>query len=318
MSEKTLIAIDAGTTHCKVGLFGLDGSLIAQAVHSTPVLRAAEGYDYIDHEALWSMTAGSIAELAAHPLAGEVAGIGIAGMAESGLLVERSSGAARSRMIPWFDMCAAPQAEFLGREAHKEARFYESGLYPSFKCSLAKVIWLRNQFGVNTHQAVWLCAPDFLAYQLTGRMATDYSLAGRTYAFRIFEKQWDELWLRNFNLNTSHWPEAQRAGTRVGTTLNGFTGIPAGLPVFIAGHDHVCAAQAVGTSNPGVVLDSIGTAESLLGAFPEAKPGKKEFESGFSIGCHLTPGLFYWLGGLSSAGGAVEWLRNLTEFRDSL
>lgn len=311
MTKRTLIAIDAGTTHCKAGLFSLEGEIVVQVGFGTPIRRSVEGYEYIDHEGLWEITAKAIADLAAHPQAGQVAGIGISGMAETGLLVDRNSGAACSRMIPWFDMSSAPQAEFLGRIGNREARFYESGLFPAYKCSLAKILWLRNQYGANTHHAVWLCAPDFLAYQLTGQMATDYSLAGRTYAFRIFEKKWDELWLRQFNLSSSNWPEVYPAGTLIGETRGGFVGIPSGIPVCIAGHDHVCAALAVGATRPGVVLDSIGTAESLMGAFPEVKPGKKEYESGFAFGCHIFPGMSYWLGGLSSAGGAVEWVRNL-------
>lgn len=311
--EQVLIGIDAGTTHCKVGLFGLDGSLNGQESHATPVKRAVEGYDYIDHESLWTLVAEAITGLVADCNMGLPGAIGIAGMAETGVLVGRKTGAARSRMIPWFDMSAAGKAEVLGREGQREARFFESGIFPAYKCSLAKVLWLRDDLGADVGGAVWLCAPDYLAYRLTGQMATDYSLAGRTYAFRIFEKQWDAAWLRQFGLKTDLWPEALQAGTKFGTTRSGILGIPAGVPVFIAGHDHICAAQAVGAIQPGVLLDSIGTAESLLGAFPERKMGKREFEAGFAVGCHVQPGTFYWLAGLSSAGGAVEWLRNLTD-----
>jgi sugar (pentulose or hexulose) kinase len=84
--------------------------------------------------------------------------------------------------------------------------------------------------------------------------------------------------------------------------------------VAISGHDHVCAALGVGAIAPGLVFDSMGTAETLVGAaiYDQARgPGEPEYRSGLTYGCHVVPGTYYWMGGLSASGGSVEWLRQL-------
>jgi xylulokinase len=62
-------------------------------------------------------------------------------------------------------------------------------------------------------------------------------------------------------------------------------------------------------TSPGKVLDSMGTAETLLGALPERALTEDDFRSGLIYGCHVANGCGYWLGSLSASGGSVEWLR---------
>ena len=47
-------------------------------------------------------------------------------------------------------------------------------------------------------------------------------------------------------------------------------GLPAGTPVAVGGHDHLCAAVAAGVVEPGCLFDSMGTAEVLMGVIPRA------------------------------------------------
>ncbi len=41
------------------------------------------------------------------------------------------------------------------------------------------------------------------------------------------------------------------------------TGLPAGTPVVLGGHDHACAALALGLTRADEVVDSTGTGEGL-------------------------------------------------------
>ena len=311
--QPCLLSIDVGTTHCKVGLFGLDGTCLQAASRPTPV-NASGPAPFIPPDELWAGIALTIADLHCAGRALEVAGIGIASTAESGLLVNRSDGKPLTVIYPWFDTSPSAEAERLEQAGDAQERFRAGGVYPSFKSSLAKILWVRQHLELNLAQALWLSVADWVAYQLTGAFQTDYSLAGRTYAFRIFEKEWDAPWLKTFGLSPDLFPPA-RPSTEPAGKLTAATAarldLPAGIPVCIAGHDHICAALAAGATHPGVVLDSMGTAEALVGAFPERPLTPADFQSGFSIGCHTAPGRFYWIGGLSTSGGALEWLRKL-------
>lgn len=83
-------------------------------------------------------------------------------------------------------------------------------------------------------------------------------------------------------------------------------GLTAGIPIAICGHDHVTAAFAMNVTSPGKVFDSMGTAETLLGALPESSLTEDDFHSGLLYGCHVASGCGYWLGSLSVLGGRLS------------
>jgi xylulokinase len=307
-----LLGIDVGTTHCKAGLFDQQGRLVQVASRLSRSLKSSKGFFYYDPQELWASLAAAIREIIQGIPTTQIAAVGITSMAETGMLVDRLSGAPRTDLIPWFDSSPTPQAETLRQADDLVERFCRAGIRPNFKCSLAKILWLREQDENLLREAIWLMAADTIAYQLTGVMGTDYSLAGRSYAFRIDQKSWDAPWLGSLGVDPDIFPQPLPSGAllgRVHLQAAQFSGLLAGTPVAIAGHDHVCAAFAAGGHSPGQVIDSMGTAEAIEGVFAERPLNTEDYRSGLVFGCHVVPGMNYWMGGLSASGGSVEWLR---------
>lgn len=310
----TLLAIDVGTTHCKAALFDPGGAHLGVASRPMAAERPADGnHAHYDPEGLWQTVAGVVAEVTAHAGWPAIAAIGVASMAETGLLLDRRTREPRSPLLPWFDTAAAPFAELIERQAPASERFRTFGIYPSFKCSLAKILWWRNRSSDTLAGAVWLSVADYVTYRLCGALATDHSLAGRTYAFDLGRRAWAGGWLRGLGLDADLFPEARPAVEVVGKTGTdlGALGLAAGIPVVNAGHDHVCAAFGAGVAPGEGVFDSMGTAEVLLGAIDPRPLGEAEQASGLSFGAMPDGRAMYWLGGLSSSGGALEWLRGI-------
>ncbi len=306
-----LLGIDIGTTHSKVGLFHTDGSAIAIASRPTVSHPHQEGHFYYDPEEMWTSICSALYEVTKKSSAFSIDAIGITSMAESGLLVDKQTGEPRSLFMPWFDTCSKPQSDLISTQSNALERFKKSGLHNSFKLGLAKLLWIKDRDPEALHEAVWLSSSSYIAYQLTGKMAFDYSLAARTYAFQIDEKKWDHHWIKSFSLDPEIFPEALPAGTILGKVTGDFSalGLSSGIPVTIAGHDHVSAALAVGAISPEVVYDSMGTAETMVGTMSEKALGQEEFDSGLSYGCHIVRNRFFWMGGNSSSGGSIEWIR---------
>lgn len=302
-----LLGVDAGTTHCKAGVFAMDGAALALASRPTITRHSPEGWAYFDPDELWESVAGAIQEALARS-AVSIEAVGIASMAETGILLDRRTGQPRSFFVPWFDTSAQSQAEQIQHRADPVERFRKTGMRATFKCGLAKILWLRERDPGVIRHAVWLSAADYIAYRLTGARATDLSLAGRTCAFQIDRKQWDAEWLREWGLPSTLFPPAAPSGQPIGRVASGAM-LPAGTRVAITGHDHVCGAFAAGAIEPGRVFDSMGTAEGVVGGFAERPLTDQDFESGLMYGCHAARGTAYWMGGLSASGGSVEWLR---------
>ena len=308
--DATILAVDIGTTHCKAGLFALDGTALKIATRPMVARRASSGESYFDPEGLWTSTAAVIREVTTS--SGTIAVIGIASMAETGLLIDRRTGAVRSFLVPWFDTAAQTHADLIRSQSNPLERFMKTGLRISFKCSLAKVLWLRARDESLLNDAIWLSAADYIAYRLTGKFGTDCSLAGYTFAFRVDQRVWDSDWLREWHLSPELFPPVHPSGTPIGGVLSDVAaslGLSADIPVAVCGHDHATAAFALNVTSPGKVFDSMGTAETLIGALPERSLTEDDFNSGLIYGCHVASGRGYWLGSLSASGGSVEWLR---------
>ncbi|QHT61121.1 carbohydrate kinase [Paenibacillus lycopersici] len=314
--DLTLVSIDVGTTHCKAALLSEQGEILRLSKMKT-ISYADNGWVYYNPEQLWTGIAGLIREVVT-TAAGEsevsVGAIGITSMAETGVLIDPATGEAKSPFIPWFSKCSVPQAEDMAAEGNARERFMATGLHASFKYGLAKLLWLRQHRSEALHDAVWLSASDFIAYKLTGALATDYTLAARTFAFRTDKKAWDLEWIRHFGFLPSLFPEAAPSGAVIGR-VRAESAVQAGLrkdiPVVIAGHDHIAASLALGVIRPGQVMDSMGTAETLVGVMDDRELTEEDFHSGLAFGCHPAAGRRFWMGGLSASGGSVEWFRSV-------
>ncbi|MBE0409371.1 MAG: carbohydrate kinase [Anaerolineales bacterium] len=318
MQDMMLIGIDVGTTHIKAGLFHENGDIYSYAFRSNPARLEEEGAYFYDPEEIYHLVCSVISEVASGTDPRSIEAIGIASMAETGLLVEKETGYHRSPFIPWFDTTADSEVSSISNSFPPDEQFKRTGIRPSFKCALAKVLRLKTQNEHILENAIWLGVADYIASRLSGCVKTDYSLAGRTHAFRINEKVWDTKILEIHGLNASMFPPAFPSGSVVGFLLETSAkemGLLPGIPISISGHDHVCATFGVrvsmGDKFSELIVDSMGTAEALTGSINERILGNQEHDSGFSYGCDVRPGRFYWMGGLSASGASVEWFRKI-------
>jgi len=306
-----IIGVDVGTTNLKAAAFSRDGQQLAIAMLPTPSVRTPEGGAEYDPEAIWQGVASCLAQVRTQLPAVKVDGIGLASMAEAGVLVDEA-GRPVYPAIAWFDPRTKPQAAALARDPGVEALYLRTGLFAMPKHGLAKLLWLKEHRSAQYERGVaWLSMAEWIALKLTGRQAACPTLAARTLAMDLTTRQWaPEL----VALTGPIFPALQAEGTPLGDGLTAeaaaATGLPAGTPVALAGHDHPAAALAAGITGPGQMLDSTGTAEAVIGAVAGPILTKQALASQISQGPLPVPGLYGLQAGASASGGSVEWLRS--------
>ncbi|MCR4403170.1 MAG: FGGY family carbohydrate kinase [Firmicutes bacterium] len=264
----------------------------------------------------------------------EIVGVAVASVGESGVPLDRE-GRPLYPIIAWFDPRTAPQAAWWAREIGQERTRAITGLSVKSIYSALKILWLfENVSGLREAIDAWLPVSSYVAYRLTGGTGgvgsaagatgrpadrervrpsdylVDFSQASRTLLFDQTKLDWSCDLAEAAGIPARILPRAVPSGTPAGyvsreTALA--TGLPAGVPVFMGGHDHVCGALAVGATRPGILLDSCGTAESILTSCPDASVLRTVCGNGFSLGHHVVEGMRYAMGGLLASGGAVEW-----------
>jgi len=310
-----LVGVDVGTTNIKAVIFEPDGQTVAEASLPTPTHYPRLAWAYHDPEELWQSTAQALRQATGQlGYANRIVGVAVASMAEAAVPLD-SFGRPTYEAIAWFDRRTQPQAEWLERTIGKDRLFAITGLSLQSIFGLCKLLWLKeNQQQAFARTVRWLNVADYIAYRLSAVPATDYSLASRTLALDLRRLQWAQELVREVGLSPDLFAPLCPSGTRLGPVTpeaTAVTGLPPSAQVAVGGHDHVCGALAVGVVEPGVMLDSMGTAEALCIPLEQPITDPALGRQGYTQGAHVVAGHYYVFGGQYTSGASVDWWRGV-------
>lgn len=312
-----LIGLDLGTTNCKALAFDVAGRLQASATGPTPISAAAgqpgHGPTY-DAEQLWQVSARLIRQVVNQLQPGQrPAGVAVASMGEAGALVD-AEGRPLAPVLTWHDRRTLSWNQWWRERLSDEALYAITGLPLDHIYSAHKLLWHRQQDPATFARARhWLCLSDWIVYCLTGVPSTSYSMASRTMLFDLRRRAWSDELLRLTDLPADLLPPALPSGQTVGTVTGAAAqvcGLPAGLPVATGGHDHICAALAAGVIDPGTMLNSSGTTDTILASLEQPLLTGPAARSGLCCGCHTASDRYYVVGGFMS-GAVVGWVSQI-------
>ena len=258
-----MLGLDIGTTRIKAVVIDASGSEQAAASVATPFAASVHGID-MEVAGLEQALVKTVTALG--PAREQLAGVGVAGLAESGapLRERRPVGP----IIAWHDGRGEETVTSL------EARFGPvlprwTGRRVRTVSSLAKLGWLIDQ-GITAPDR-WLGVPELALFLFTGAEATEHSLAARTGAYDVTRLRFLPEVTGHVLAGSGSNPDQLFPAVRAAGEAMGFVsveaaaryGIPSGIPVTIAGHDHLAAAAGLG-GGPDDLFNSVGTAETVF------------------------------------------------------
>lgn len=290
--------IDIGTTHIKTGVVDSKGNLLALYKADTP-LAQCEGRKFYDPEGLYELVSSQVKQaLGDYP---ELSGIGITGMAEAGLVLDRDTMEAQTDIIPWFDKCTLSLAEGTSPEEERDY-LYRTGLRNSFKYGVYKYLWCLKHFGLESSKTLWLSVCDYIFYRFTGTAVTEPTFAARTYVYDIRNGCWDHSHMEKEGLSEASFPQVVPSGSFSGTLWN------TRIPVALCGHDHICSAFGL-IEKKGQLCNSCGTAETFVGRLDSLPEQEQAESSGLVYGPYADGKGYFGMANLSSSGQSMEWVR---------
>lgn len=304
-----LLGLDVGTTSLKCVLFDSNlGQIVRAATQPTPVLHFNNGQSEHNPQALWDAASACIREAAGGQ---QVAALAISSMAETGVLID-ANGQPLSPMVAWYDRRSEPQAARVEQLISMSELYRITGQRVSPSFGLTKLLWtLENVPDAAQQASMWLPAPAYLLWRLTGLAAVDYTIAARTLLFDQHTLAWSNELFELFHINRSLLPPVYPAGTLIGPLTSSSaseTGLSPHTQCLLGGHDHLCAALAAGAYQPGSLTDSTGSANALLLLLPKFLADPSLAQRGYACYAYLLENLYALKGGLKAAGSAVEWL----------
>lgn len=312
-----LVGIDVGTTNIKAVIYDQGGRTVSRATTRTITHYPRAHWAYYRPTELWDQTTQVLREaIAPIEQPGRIASVAVTSMGEAGVPLD-PRGHPTYDAIAWFDTRTRPQVEWLDRAIGKDALFATTGLSLQPIFGLCKMLWLaQNEPDAWARTSRWLNIADYIAFRLSGVMATDHSLASRTLALDLRRLRWDDAILRSAGIDPDVLAPLVTSGGRLGRVTPDAardTGLPASTIVAAGGHDHVCGALATGVIDPGVMLNSLGTAEAefLPLVEPIFDPGMGR--QGYTQGAHVAPGRYYVFAGQYTSGASMGWIRDIID-----
>lgn len=260
MRDDLLLGIDLGTSSIKANVIDRHGRSLGVGVAPTPFAAGSHGVQ-MSTDDLFAAVGTAIADLGV--LAGRVVGVGVASMGETGTII-RSDGPSELPLVAWHDERGTEIVDELMTGFGVDEIRRRTGRQPRSVTSVAKLGWLlRNGYRTG---GTWTGVAGLTVWKLTGALAQEHSLAATSGAYDPVTGEYDRHILSFLGLDSLVWAPARVAGTplgRVSAAGHAWSGIPAGVPVTIAGHDHAVGVIGSG-GNRTEVIDSMGTGEPLV------------------------------------------------------
>jgi sugar (pentulose or hexulose) kinase len=282
-----LLGLDVGTTSCKAAVVTPAGEELGHGRAPIPWDIVPSGAEIAPARFVEAALAAASHALAEVPGA-SVAGLGVASMAETGVLLDRA-GTPLAPAIAWHDARGEEAAADLA--ARFGDRFRErTGLEPRPLCSAAKVAWLHDAHPATRDAARWLGVAEWVVRGLGGDDIAELSLASRTGWLDVHACDWWDETLAWTGIGRDLLAPLAVAGTPAGSVGDA---LPAarGAVLAVGGHDHLSAAVGAGAVAEGDVLDSWGTAEALIRATAPLPPERvlEAVRLGINVGRHAVP-----------------------------
>ncbi len=312
-----VVGIDLGTSSCKVGVFDPDGTPHGHGQAAYAIAREADGQAEQSPEDWWPSVCQAVRQaLQSGQVQGEdVAAVGLSGQVGTHLLLNREGQPVRPA-LSWQDTRAHSEAMALHQRIGRERLALELGidLPPSPAWPLPRLLWLQRHEPQHLAQT-WriLQVKDFIAYRLTGELATDASswrglvrLPGSDIAAELLQ----ELGLP-VDLLAPRQPPFAIMG-RVSRTAADACGLAVGTPVVTGWNDLNCGLVGTGVVRPGMGFDIGGTTEHLGVTLSADTP--LQHADNLMLAPYLSgdrKGAFRVCYGVTSAGGgSLEWYAN--------
>jgi xylulokinase len=310
-----IVAHDLGTTGDKAALYAADGTLVAAVTARYRTDYKPGGRVEQDPADWWGATVTATRELLERVAvrSQDVACVSFSGQMMGAVLLDGAGDPVRPAVI-WADTRSSAECDELVAKIGMERAYAITGhrLNPTY--SLTKAMWVRRH-----EPAAWartrkvVLAKDYVAFRLTGVLATDPSDASSTNAFDQAAGTWSQELLDAAGVDRALLPDVVPSTTVLGGGVTAeaaqATGLAAGTPVVLGGGDGPCAALGAGiVSAASGAYTYLGSSSwvSMAADAPLHDPQMRTMTFN-----HVLPGRFVPTATMQAGGGSMEWITDL-------
>lgn len=308
------LGVDVGTSGTKALLVDAGGRVHATATAAHPSYFPKPGWSEQRPADWWNSTCQATHAVLrkAHATGRDVAGIGLSGQMHGSVFLD-----ARRRVLGnallWNDQRSGAECTEIERRAGGRdglIRLVRNVALTGYQAP--KILWLRrNRPAVFARVRTVLLPKDYVNYRLSGELKTEVSDASGTLLFDVANRRWSTELMRRLDLDPALFPPVVESPTVIGELTRGAareTGLKAGTPVVAGAGDQAAAAVGTGVVCPGIISATLGTSGVVFAHSDRSVSNEDGLLQSF---CHAVPGAWCVFGCMLSAGGSLQWAREV-------
>lgn len=312
--EKLCIVFDCGATNIRTVAINNFGKIVA--IESLPNQTHADpsfpGGLIWDLQEIWQKLCKTALKVTAQIDTSQLVAITTTTFGVDGALVD-AEGSLLAPIISWQCQRTAPILQNIARYIPIQELYSITGINAYAFNTINKLIWYHENRPELLQKAdCFLFMPSLINFMLTGEKRNDSTMLGTSMLSDLHSRSLSNPILEQIACPSSLFGTFGEPGDKLGTLTPEAalqTGIPAGIPVFLAGHDTQFAIFGSGAKQNQAVLSS-GTWEILMSRSPFASTTSEQFKAGLTNEFDVQKGLYNsginWLG-----SGVVEWFRRM-------
>ncbi|PIJ50299.1 hypothetical protein BL250_11040 [Erwinia sp. OLTSP20] len=312
IAQPVLLGIDIGTTNFKIVAVTPQGETLVVVRRAMVIDRPSPGAAGFNIPALNRHLVEGLRELVTQlgpGNLGNLAAVSVTSIGESFLGVD-ANGEVITPCPAWYDRRTVPRQQAIPLEA---ACWYNiTGMVDDDIYTACRLWWWRRQSADHFRRVRrWLMVADYVVYLLSGNYVTSPSLAARSGLADRHHGCWSPTLLQALSLSEQVLPQLKAAAQTAGVLnrqMAALSGLPAGLPVIHAGHDHPCAGFGCGLVDSGQFIDSTGTSEALKTVVTRPLSWQEVGNGDYDCYPHVIPGCWLLSGHIPSSGSFLDWL----------
>ncbi len=314
------LGIDVGTSGTKVLILSTQGQVLGAAESPHQLLSPKPGWAEQNPQEWWqAVKLATRAALKKSRIKGsQILAVGLSGQMHGSVFLADGPKPLRPALL-WNDQRTAAQCQEIEAIAGGRSALIERVGNPALTGFTApKILWLRQNEPAKFEKCRHVLLPkDYIRYLMTGEYATEVSDASGTLLLNVRQRAWHADFIRQLGLDPALMPrvvESQEITGTLTTIAAKELGLSAGIPVVGGAGDQAAGAVGTGVVLPGLVSSSMGTSGVIFAASsqPQTDPQGRVHTM-----CHAIPGMWCVFGCMLSAGGSLQWLRNIL-FTDQL
>lgn len=300
------LGVDLGTSSVKILLVDKQGKIFGEVNKQYPLYHPQNNYSEQNPIDWWNAVKVGIKEVIEQTKITMIDGISFSGQMH-GLVILTENDEIIRPCILWNDARTEQETKYLNEVIGKEKLVEYTGNICFAGFTAPKILWVKNNEPANFKKISKIMLPkDYLAYQLSGVFATDYSDASGTLLLDVKNKCWNKQMLDICGITEKELPKLVESYDGIGylkESLQSEFGLTNQPLIVMGAADNPASAVGAGIIDNQEVNISLGTSGTIFISLDKFLTTK---DNSLHMFCHASS-KWYLMGCILNAASATKW-----------